>query len=47
MMKTLLEQSKYLVLIGVIASLVACVAAFGWGMVKTVNVIGNLINTLG
>jgi len=46
-MKTLLEQSKYLVLIGVVASLVACVAAFGWGVVKTINVIGSLINTAG
>ena len=41
-MKTLLEKSTYLVLIAVVFSLAASVAAFLWGAVKTVTVIIHL-----
>ncbi len=46
-MKQLLEQSRYLILVCVIASLAAAVAAFLWGVVKTATAIGNLIATSG
>lgn len=38
-MENLLEKSKYLILIAVISSLVASVAGFLWGALKTVAVI--------
>jgi uncharacterized membrane protein YqhA len=41
--KKLLERSRYLVVIAVVASLVAAVAAFGWGAVKTVLIIVHLV----
>lgn len=37
-MKILLERSRYLALIGVVSLLVAALAAFIWGTIKTVNV---------
>ena len=42
-MKKLLERSRYLVVIAVVASLVAAVAAFGWGAVETILVVGRLV----
>ncbi len=38
-MKTILEKSRYLALIGIIPLLVASVAAFAWGLVQTVQVV--------
>jgi uncharacterized protein (TIGR00645 family) len=38
-LKTILEKSRYLALIGIIPLLVASVAAFAWGLVQTVQVV--------
>lgn len=46
-MKTILEKSRYLALIGVIPLLVASVAAFIWGLVQTVQVVILGFSTLG
>ena len=46
-MERLLEKSKNLILIAVISSLVASVAAFLWGAVKTVTIVLNLIASYG
>jgi uncharacterized membrane protein YqhA len=46
-MKFILEKSKYLALVGVIALLFAAVAAFAWGTFKTVNTILLVFNSLG
>jgi uncharacterized membrane protein YqhA len=46
-MKFILERSKYLALIGVIALLFAAVAAFAWGTFKTVNTIYLVFSSVG
>jgi len=46
-MKFVLEKSKYLALIGVVALLFASVAAFAWGTLKTVSTISLVISSLG
>lgn len=46
-MENLLEKSKYLILIAVISSLVASVAGFLWGALKTVAVIVEISTTYG
>jgi uncharacterized membrane protein YqhA len=46
-MKFILERSKYLALVGVIALLFAAVAAFAWGTLKTVDTVSLVISTLG
>jgi uncharacterized membrane protein YqhA len=46
-MKYILERSKYLALIGVIALLFAAVAAFGWGTLKTLDTISLVLNSMG
>jgi uncharacterized membrane protein YqhA len=46
-MKYILERSKYLALIGVIALLGAAVAAFAWGTFKTVNTIFLVFSSMG
>jgi len=46
-MKFILERSKYLALIGVIALLFAAVAAFAWGTLKTVDTVSLVISSLG
>ena len=46
-MGKLLEKTRYLGYIGVIALLFAALAAFGWGVVKTVNVISVIIASYG
>jgi uncharacterized membrane protein YqhA len=46
-MKKLLEKSVYLVLIAVVSSLLASLAAFLWGAVKTVVVVKHLAFSLG
>jgi uncharacterized membrane protein YqhA len=46
-MEKILEKSKSLILIAVVSSLTAAVAAFLWGAVKTIIVIMNLIISHG
>lgn len=46
-MKTILEKSRYLALIGVISLLVASFAAFTWGTIKTVSTTLLVIQSLG
>ena len=46
-MKFILEKSKYLALVGVIALLFAAVAAFVWGTLKTVNTVLLVFNSRG
>jgi uncharacterized membrane protein YqhA len=46
-MKFILEKSKYLALIGVIALLFSAVAAFLWGTFKTVNTIYLVFSSVG
>jgi uncharacterized membrane protein YqhA len=46
-MKLLLENSRYLVLIGVITSLIAAIAAFVWGIVKGAGIISSMVTTSG
>ncbi len=46
-MKIILEKSKYLALVGVIALLFAALAAFAWGTLKTAGTIGLVVSSLG
>lgn len=46
-MKYILERSRYLTLIGVFSLLVASIAAFAWGTIKTVSTTLLVIQTLG
>jgi uncharacterized membrane protein YqhA len=46
-MKYILERSKYLALVGVIALLFAAVAAFAWGTLRTVNTISLVLVSMG
>ena len=46
-MGKLLEKSRYLGLIGVVSLLLAAVAAFGWGAIKTVSAIIGIIGSYG
>lgn len=46
-MKPILEQSRYLILVGIVALLAAAVAAFGWGAIKTYNVVSLVIASAG
>jgi uncharacterized membrane protein YqhA len=46
-LKTILEKSKYLALIAVISALLASIAAFVWGLTKTVKVIVSIFSTIG
>ena len=46
-MKTILEKSRYLALIGIIPLLVASVGAFIWGLVQTVQVVILGFSSLG
>jgi uncharacterized membrane protein YqhA len=46
-MKFILEKSKYLALIGVVALLLAAVAAFAWGTLKTVDTVSLVVSSLG
>ena len=47
MLKRMLERSRYLVVIGVVSSLVASLAVFVWGLVKTGAVVLGLLRTGG
>jgi uncharacterized membrane protein YqhA len=46
-MKLLLEKSRYLALIGVFSLLIAAVAAFAWGTLKTAATILLVIQSMG
>ncbi len=46
-MKTILEKSRYLAIMGVISLLIAALAAFIWGTLKTVNTILLVIQSAG
>ena len=46
-MRTILEKSRYLALIGIIPLLVASVAAFAWGLLQTVQVVVLGFSSLG
>ena len=46
-MRTILEKSRYLALIGIIPLLIASVAAFAWGLLQTVQVVVLGFSTLG
>jgi uncharacterized membrane protein YqhA len=46
-MKTILEKSRYLAIIGILSLLVAALAAFGWGTLKTVSVVMLVIQSMG
>ena len=46
-MDRILENSKNLIIIAVVFSLLASVAAFLWGGIKTLTVIWNIIKTFG
>jgi uncharacterized membrane protein YqhA len=46
-MAKLIEKTRYLAIIGVLALLVAAITAFGWGILKTVDLVSLVISTLG
>ncbi len=46
-MKTILERSRYLAFIGIISLLIAALAAFAWGTLKTVHAVMLVIESLG
>jgi len=46
-MKFILEKSRYLALIGVLSLLVAAIAAFGWGTLKTITTVFLVIQSMG
>jgi len=46
-LKTILEKSRYLALVGVLSLLVAAIAAFAWGTLKTVHAIVLVVESLG
>ena len=46
-MKNILEKSRYLAIIGIVSLLVAALAAFGWGTLKTVHAVILVIESLG
>jgi uncharacterized membrane protein YqhA len=46
-LKTILEKSRYLAIMGVISLLIAALAAFIWGTLKTVNTILLVIQSAG
>ena len=46
-MKFILEKSRYLAIVGVVSLLVAAVAAFVWGTLKTYHAIMLVVETLG
>ena len=46
-MKIILEKSRYLAMVGVISLLLASVAAFAWGALRTVHVVMLVISSFG
>ena len=46
-MKTILEKSRYLAFIGIVSLLVAALAAFAWGTLRTFHAVMLVIESLG
>jgi uncharacterized membrane protein YqhA len=46
-MAKLIEKTRYLAFIGVLGLLVATVTAYGWGIVKTVDLVTLVVSTFG
>jgi uncharacterized membrane protein YqhA len=46
-MKSILEKSRYLAIIGVVSLLIAAVTAFAWGLIKTINTIALVVTSAG
>jgi uncharacterized membrane protein YqhA len=46
-MKSILEKSRYLAIIGVVSLLIAAVTAFAWGLIKTINTIALVVASAG
>jgi len=46
-LKVILEKSRYLALVGVISLLIAAVAAFAWGTLRTIHAVMLVIESLG
>jgi uncharacterized membrane protein YqhA len=46
-MKSILEKSRYLAIIGVVSLLISAVSAFVWGLIKTINTIALVITSAG
>lgn len=46
-MKTVLEKSPYLAIVGVISLLIAAVAAFAWGALKTIHAVSLVVASRG
>lgn len=46
-MKTILEKSRYLVLVGVVSLLFAAIAAFAWGALQTFHAVMSVIESRG
>lgn len=46
-MKTILEKSRYLTLIGIVSLLVAALTAFAWGTLRTFHAVTLVIKSLG
>lgn len=46
-MKSILEKSRYLAIVGIISLLLAAVTAFVWGALKTYHVIALVVSSLG
>ena len=46
-MKIILERSRYLAIVGVLSLLMASLAAFAWGVLKTYNVLILIVSSLG
>jgi uncharacterized membrane protein YqhA len=46
-MNKILAGTRYLAVIGVVALLVSALAAFGWGVVKTMDAVSLIVSSLG
>lgn len=46
-MKAILEKSRYLAIVGVLSLLIASIAAFTWGALKTVQLLMLVVSSLG
>ena len=46
-MKYILEKSRYLALVGVLSLLLATIAAFAWGTLKTVHTVSLVLESMG
>ncbi|MDX2138764.1 MAG: YqhA family protein [Chloroflexota bacterium] len=46
-MKKLLEKTRYLAIVGIASLILAALAAFGWGLVKTVGAVSLIVTSYG